>query len=96
MLTADEVQHGKPDPEIYLAIARSLDLKPALCLVIEDSPSGVTGALAAGMRCIAVPTDLTRAGVHQTQLDKSRIVDDPARLMAVVERELDLNGGGHL
>ena len=35
----DDVEHGKPDPEIYLLVARELGVPPAQCLVIEDSPS---------------------------------------------------------
>lgn len=83
--TADDVARGKPDPEVYLRVAQALRVHPDECLVIEDSPSGVTGALAAGMSCIAVPTDLTRAAVQQTQLDKRWILDDASRLGAVVE-----------
>lgn len=51
----DEVQHGKPDPEIYLRAADKLGLPPRRCIVIEDSGPGVTAALAAGMRVIHVP-----------------------------------------
>jgi beta-phosphoglucomutase-like phosphatase (HAD superfamily) len=57
-------------------------------VVIVDSPSGIAAALAAGMCCIAVPTDLTRTAVHQTRLDERWIVDDPGRLRTVVERML--------
>jgi HAD superfamily hydrolase (TIGR01509 family) len=88
--TADDVARGKPDPEVYLRVAQALRVRPEGCLVIEDSPSGVTGALAAGMGCIAVPTDLTRAAVHRTHLDKRWIVDDVSRLRAVVEHRLDI------
>jgi len=87
--TADDVRHGKPDPEIYLSIARTLAIPPAECLVIEDSPSGIGGALAAGMPCIGVPTDLTRTAVHETRLDQRWIVDDPGQLRAVVQQRVD-------
>ena len=86
--TADDVQCGKPDPEIYLHVARTLAVQPDECLVIEDSPSGVAGALAAGMACIAVPGELTRAAVHRTRLDERWIVDDASRLRAVVTERL--------
>ena len=88
VVTGDEVQQGKPDPEVYLRVAETLALRPDECVVIEDSPSGIEGALAAGMRCIAVPTDLTRAAVHQTRLDERWIVDDPGRLREVVAQLL--------
>jgi len=88
VVTGDEVQRGKPDPEVYLRVAEALALPPGQCVVIEDSPSGVAGALAAGMLCIAVPTDLTRAAVHQTWLDERWIVDDPGRLREAVAQLL--------
>jgi beta-phosphoglucomutase len=45
----DDVEKGKPDPEIYLLVSKELDVPPEECLVIEDSPTGVRAALAAGM-----------------------------------------------
>lgn len=45
---------SKPDPAIFLAAARELEIDPARCVVVEDAPAGVTGACRAGMRCIAV------------------------------------------
>jgi beta-phosphoglucomutase len=94
VVAAGDVTRGKPDPEVYLRVAQILTLQPDQCLVIEDSPSGVAGALAAGMYCIAVPTDLTRAAVHQTRLDKRCIVDDPVRLQRVVAHVLARTGCG--
>jgi beta-phosphoglucomutase len=90
VLTCDEVQRGKPDPEIYLAVARALGVAPQQCLVLEDSPSGIGSALAAGMWCIAVASDLTRAAVHRARLlDERWIVDDPRQLAAVVREMLE-------
>ena len=83
----DDVEHGKPDPEIYQLVARELAVSPAECLVIEDSPSGIKAALAAGMWCIAVTTPFTRQRIHAERLlDERWIVDDPAALKAVVQR----------
>jgi mannitol-1-/sugar-/sorbitol-6-phosphatase len=56
MVCGDEVAHGKPDPEGYLAAAAKLRIAPAKCVVIEDAPSGVEAAHNAGMRVIAVTT----------------------------------------
>ena len=50
--------HGKPAPDVYLAAARRLQLSPARCLALEDSPAGVLAAKAAGMTCVAVPDPL--------------------------------------
>jgi beta-phosphoglucomutase len=83
--THDDVEHGKPDPEIYRLVARELDVIPSGCLVIEDSPSGVRAAMAAGMWCIAVATPFTAERLHAERLLNERwIVDDPATLPEVV------------
>ena len=51
----DEVPHGKPAPDVFLAAAQRLDVAAAACLVLEDSDAGVAAAEAAGMRVIMVP-----------------------------------------
>jgi HAD superfamily hydrolase (TIGR01509 family) len=56
MLTADDVSNPKPAPEIYLAAVAALGTQPARTLVLEDSPTGVTAAVAAGCYTIAVPS----------------------------------------
>ena len=86
IVTRDDVSKGKPDPEVYLLLAQKLNITPAECLVIEDSPSGVKAALAAKMKCIAVATDFTRQGLHtENLLDKKFIVDDSIALDAVAQ-----------
>lgn len=91
--TRDDVEHGKPDPEIYLLVARQLDVSPAACLVIEDSPSGVKAALAAEMSVIAVTTPFTRERLHKENLlDKRWIVDDPAMLPEVLQERMQRQG----
>jgi mannitol-1-/sugar-/sorbitol-6-phosphatase len=56
LVTADDVTRGKPDPEVFLLAASRLGVEPQRCIVIEDAPSGIAGARAAGMRVIAVAT----------------------------------------
>jgi mannitol-1-/sugar-/sorbitol-6-/2-deoxyglucose-6-phosphatase len=58
--SAEEEEHGKPHPAVYLTTARKLSLSPEDCLAIEDSFNGVMAAKNAGMRCIAVPDSLSR------------------------------------
>lgn len=53
--TSSDVEHPKPAPDVYLLAARSLGADPARCLVLEDSPTGVRAALAAGMYPIQIP-----------------------------------------
>ncbi len=53
-VTADDVRSPKPEPDMYLLVASLLGVDPSRCVVVEDSPTGVAAARAAGMRVIAV------------------------------------------
>ena len=55
VITGDEVQQGKPHPEIYLRAAKKLGISPEACLVIEDSLAGIAAGKAANMRVAAIP-----------------------------------------
>ncbi len=55
LLTAEDVAHGKPHPEIYLTAAKRLGVAPAEMLVLEDSEMGTQAAAAAGAHIISVP-----------------------------------------
>ena len=55
-LAGNEVVHGKPHPEPYLTMAARLDVDPARCVVLEDSPTGVASGQAAGCAVVAVPS----------------------------------------
>lgn len=80
--TIQDVEHGKPDPEIYNLLASELGVSHSESLVIEDSASGVRAALAASMGCIAVTTDFTREAVHKLPPASAlRIVDSPPDLL---------------
>jgi beta-phosphoglucomutase family hydrolase len=50
----DQVQHGKPAPDVFLHAASLVGAAPAACLAFEDAPLGVQAARRAGMRCVAV------------------------------------------
>lgn len=58
VVTGDQVSHGKPHPEAYLRAAELLGVEPGACVAIEDSPTGVASAEAAGCRVIAVPNQV--------------------------------------
>lgn len=60
VLTSEDVTHGKPHPEIYLAAARRHDVAPGEMLVLEDSGHGCRAATAAGAFAVAVPGDHSR------------------------------------
>lgn len=55
IVTGDEVEHGKPAPDIYLRAAQKLNVAADDCLVIEDALSGIAAAKAAKMRVVAIP-----------------------------------------
>lgn len=88
--TRDDVENGKPDPEIYLLVARELGVSSDECLVVEDSPAGVQASLVAGMHVVAVSTPFTRHRLHEAGLlPRERIVDDPDTLPAVVAQIIE-------
>ncbi len=72
IFSSSELANGKPHPDIYLYAAESMGVaEPARCLVIEDSPVGVQGAVAAGMTVFGyaelMKADILRAaGAHLT------------------------------
>lgn len=93
VVTRDDVEHGKPDPEMHLLAARELGVRPEECLAIEDSPAGVKAALTAGAEIVAVTTTLTRQKFRDTNLlDRSHVVDDPSVLPTVVHHLLRVHG----
>ncbi len=55
VVTGEEVEHGKPAPDIYLRVAEKMGVAPDRCLVVEDSLSGIASAKAAKMRVAAIP-----------------------------------------
>jgi sugar-phosphatase len=63
-ITADDIKAGKPAPDAYLLAAHRLQLKPADCVVVEDSPAGVRAGKAAGMRVIAVASSHPKEELH--------------------------------
>ena len=73
LVTIDDVEHGKPDPETYLRCLALLrrrhpDLAAEDCLVFEDSRFGIAAAHAAGMRCVAVHTSGDLVGLAAADL----------------------------
>ncbi|WP_432093101.1 HAD family hydrolase [Streptomyces sp. bgisy100] len=65
VVSAEEVAHGKPEPDVFLEAARRLGAPPADCVVLEDAPPGAEAAHRAGMRCVAVPYLPSTAGAPE-------------------------------
>jgi sugar-phosphatase len=88
MITADDVERGKPHPEPYLKGAELLGVNPAECLVIEDAPAGIQSAHAAGMKAIALTSTYPASALNEAdavveRLDQIRVVPGGARMLAV-------------
>jgi beta-phosphoglucomutase len=54
LVSMEDTQRGKPDPQVFLVAAERLGLPPVRCLVMEDAVAGVQAAKAGGMKCVAV------------------------------------------
>jgi mannitol-1-/sugar-/sorbitol-6-phosphatase len=81
LITADDVQTGKPHPEPFLRAMGVLDVAPDECVVIEDSPDGIASGLAAGVRVLAVGTTfpshlLDKANWLVPSLEKITVTSD--------------------
>ena len=88
VVSAEDVEHPKPAPDVYLAAAAGLGADPADCVALEDSETGVAAARAAGMTVVGVPSfpgiDLTEADLVVPSLHDPRVwellgLDRPVR-----------------
>jgi sugar-phosphatase len=75
VVSVDDVERGKPDPDIYLLAARRLGVDPGECLAFEDSLTGVRAAHAAGMRVVAVSGQAFTEAVVRPHLTLRRLQD---------------------
>ena len=86
--TSSDVARPKPAPDVYLLAAARLDVEPSRCVVLEDSPTGVRAALAAGMVPVQVPDmvepdAVVRALGHRivaSLADAQRLLEASARM----------------
>ena len=75
IVSAEDVVHKKPAPDIFLAAARKLAVAPAQCTVIEDAINGVQAAKAAGMRCVAVAQTFPADRLAQADLVRPTLAE---------------------
>lgn len=66
---AEDVKHGKPDPEVFLTAAQRIGAPPERCVVFEDAIAGVIAAKRGGMKCIAVTTTNPRKALEEAGAD---------------------------
>ncbi len=74
LVTGDDVNKGKPDPEIFVRAAGRLKLAPENLLVVEDAVSGVKAAKSAGMKCLGIASN--GRGGFLSEAGADRVVDD--------------------
>src|SRR2546423_6278855 len=85
IVTGDEIERGKPEPDIYLRTAEQLAVAPRDCVVIEDSLSGIAAAKAAKMRIAAIP-DRRFVDPREYEKEADYLLNDLCEIPALVRR----------
>ena len=85
VVTGDEVERGKPHPDIYMQTAKKLGTAPEACLVIEDALSGVAAAKAANMRVAAIP-DTRFVDPEQYKKEADYVLGSLSEIPALIQR----------
>ena len=85
VVTGDEVQQGKPHPDIYLRTAKKLGIAPEACLVIEDALAGVAAAKAANMRVAAIP-DTRFVDPREYEMKADYVLESLSEIPALIHR----------
>jgi sugar-phosphatase len=81
LVTADRIARGKPDPEPFLLGARELGVDPSRCLALEDAPSGIESARAAGIPVVAFRTSHPEAELERATVVLDSLAEAVARLL---------------
>ena len=76
IMTGCDVEHGKPFPDIYLAVAQNLQVSPENCLVFEDIIPGILAGKRAGMRVCAVEDDYSMACIAEKKAAADYYITD--------------------
>ncbi len=87
-VSADDVEKGKPDPEVFLKTAEKMKVHPERCVVFEDATVGVRAAHGAGMKCVALTSTHPRAKLQEAD----RVIDS---FSEVSPEDLDTLLNGH-
>ena len=85
VITGDEVQQGKPHPDIYLRAAKKLGISPEACLVIEDAPAGIAAGKAANMRVAAIP-DTRFVDPREYEMKADYVLGSLSEIPALIHR----------
>jgi HAD superfamily hydrolase (TIGR01509 family) len=82
LFSAHDVPRPKPDPALFLHAAATMNAKPSTCVVIEDTPSGVMAAIAAGMRAIGYAADSDERALRNAGAEIIRSLNELPGLLA--------------
>ena len=94
VVTGDEVQQGKPHPDIYLRAAKKLGISPEACLVIEDSLAGIAAGRAANMRVAAIP-DRRFVDPREYEKEANYVLGSLSEIVAFIHRVNAATGEEH-
>jgi len=83
LFSAYSVPRGKPHPDLFLHAAATMAVEPARCAVVEDTPSGVTAAVAAGMRALGYTADSDPAALREAGAEAFGSMEELAGLLGL-------------
>ena len=86
IVTGDRIQRKKPDPEIYLTGAELVGIAPEKCAVVEDAPSGIKAAHAAGMLAIGIDTSFPEEQLMR-EAHPDRMIHNLSELPGLISAE---------
>lgn len=84
LFSAHDVPRGKPHPDLFLHAASTMGAEPSRCAVVEDTASGVTAAVSAGMRALGYIADSDEAALRQAGAELLESLDRLPRLLGLV------------
>jgi HAD superfamily hydrolase (TIGR01509 family) len=80
LITGEDINRNKPNPDIFLKAAFNLGLKPQECLVVEDAPGGVEAAKKAGCKCLAVMTSFSEKELEKADWIVKDLINYPKEI----------------
>lgn len=81
--SAESVARGKPWPDLFLRAAKTMGADPAQCVVVEDTPSGVTAAVSAGMRVLGYAADSNEHALRDAGAEVIYSLDQLPKLLGL-------------
>jgi HAD superfamily hydrolase (TIGR01509 family) len=83
VFSAYSVARGKPHPDLFLHAAQAMAVEPSHCAVVEDTPSGVTAAVSAGMRAFGYAADSDEASLRRAGADVFESMEELAGMLGL-------------